>query len=83
MRPYLKRLGWTPKIVLGKKKWVWFEGTRAEKAYLKSVCRYEFLPYPKRRTASEATAPAPAPVLSFEDASRFDDLEHYGVGAAR
>ncbi len=32
MRPYLKRLGWTPKIVHGKKKWVWFEGTRAERA---------------------------------------------------
>ena len=54
MRPYLKRLGWMPKIVHGKKKWVWFEGTRDEKAYLKSVCRYEFLPYPKRQTASES-----------------------------
>jgi hypothetical protein len=62
-------LGWTPKIVHGKKKWVWFEGTRAEKSYLKSVCRYEFLPYPKRRMASEVTAAALAPVLSFDDAS--------------
>ena len=60
MRPYMKRLGWMPKIVHGKKKWVWFEGTRDEKAYLKGVCRYEFLPYPKRQTASElkgATSP--------------------------
>lgn len=69
MRPYLKRLGWMPKIVHGKKKWVWFEGTRVEKSYLKSVCRYEFLPHPKRRTALEATPAAPLPVVNFDDAS--------------
>jgi hypothetical protein len=69
VRFYLKRLGWTPKIVHGKKKWVWFEGTRAERAYLKSVCRYGFLPHPKRQSASEVTAAAFAPVMSFDDAS--------------
>ena len=36
MRPYLKRLGWMPKIVHGKKKWVWFEGTRAKKRISKA-----------------------------------------------
>jgi hypothetical protein len=74
MRPYLKRLGWTPKIVHGKKKWVWFEGSRAEKAYLKSACRYEFLPYPKRHPASEVTAAAPPPVVSFDDPSVFSQV---------
>jgi hypothetical protein len=72
MRPYLKRLGWMPKIVHGKKKWVWFEGTRAEKAYLQSVCRYEFLPYPKRHTASEAVvAEAIGPSASKHPTSPF------------
>lgn len=69
MRPFLKRLGWTPKIVLGKKKWVWFEGTRAEKKYLRSVCRYEFLPYPKRQAAPEAIAAAPPTIATFDNAS--------------
>jgi hypothetical protein len=64
MRPFLKRLGWTPKIVRGKKKWVWFEGTRAEKKYLRSVCRYAFLPYPKRQAASQASA-APSPFVTL------------------
>ena len=40
-----------------------------EKAHLKSVFRYEFLPYPTRHTASEAAATPSAPVVSFDDAS--------------
>ena len=41
-----------------------------EKAHLKSVCRYEFLPYPARHTAPDETAAAPsAPVVSLDDAS--------------
>lgn len=44
-------------------------GIRGEKAHLKSVCRYEFLPYTKRHTASEAAAAPSAPVVSFDDAS--------------
>jgi hypothetical protein len=44
-------------------------GTRGEKAHLKSGCRYEFLPYAKPDTESEVTAAAFAPVVSFDDAS--------------
>jgi hypothetical protein len=43
------------------------KGTSGEKAHLKSVCRYEFLPYTKH-AASEVTAAVSAPVVSFEDA---------------
>lgn len=46
MRPYLESLGWKPIRSLGKKKWVWFEGPK--KSELKHLCRYPFLPYPKR-----------------------------------
>ena len=45
------------------------KGTSGEKAHLKSVCRYEFLPYTKPHTESEVTAAALAPVVSFDDAS--------------
>jgi hypothetical protein len=45
------------------------KGTSGEKAHLKSVCRYEFLPYAKCHTASEAAATPSAPVVSFDDAS--------------
>jgi hypothetical protein len=48
MRPYLRRLGWKQVNRYGKKKWACFEGTPTEKRLLKSLCRYEFLPYPKR-----------------------------------
>jgi hypothetical protein len=44
-------------------------GTRGEKAHLKSVCRYEFLPYTERHTVLEVPAVASAPVVSFDDAS--------------
>jgi len=46
MRPWLVAHGWKPIRRYGKKKWVWFEGSNKEK--LKQVCRYKFLPYPKR-----------------------------------
>ena len=42
--------------------------TSSVKAHLKSTCRYEFLPYPKR-AAQEATAAASTPVVSIDDAS--------------
>jgi len=44
-------------------------GTRGEKAHLKSICRYEFLPYTKRHAVQEVTAAASASVVRFEDAS--------------
>lgn len=40
--------GWKPIIRYSKKKYVWFEGTPADRAFLKSQCRYSFLSYPKR-----------------------------------
>jgi hypothetical protein len=42
--------GWTPIPRYNKKKYVWFEGSPSEREFLKSRCRYAFLPYPKRRT---------------------------------
>lgn len=51
-RAQLLRDGWKPIRRYGKKKWVWFEGERLERAYLKSLCRYPFLPYPKREIAA-------------------------------
>jgi hypothetical protein len=50
MRPYLESLGWKPLKRYGKKKWVWFEGP--EKSVIKDACRYQPLPYPKRRTTN-------------------------------
>lgn len=44
-------------------------GTLGEKAHLKIGYRYEFLPYTKRHTASEAAAAPSAPVVIFDDAS--------------
>jgi hypothetical protein len=40
--------GWKPIIRWNKKKYIWFEGTPTERATLKSMCRYPFLPKPKR-----------------------------------
>lgn len=40
--------GWAPVARWNKKRYVWFEGTPSERDYLKSLCRYKFLPYPKR-----------------------------------
>lgn len=40
--------GWKPIARWNKKKYVWFEGTRTERATLKSLCRYPFQLYPKR-----------------------------------
>lgn len=47
-REYIAYLGWKPVRRPGKKKWVWFEGTSAQRTELKSLCRYPFRPYPKR-----------------------------------
>jgi hypothetical protein len=47
MRPWLVAHGWKPIKRYGKKKWVWFEGPEKEK--LRSLCRYNFMPYPKRQ----------------------------------
>jgi hypothetical protein len=48
------------------------KGTCGEKAHLRSVCRYKFMPYPKRHTASEAVvdeaigrSPSTHPPLPF------------------
>jgi hypothetical protein len=43
-------------------------GTSGEKAHLKSVCRFEFLPYTKHRAAPEVTAAGSAPVVRVDDA---------------
>jgi hypothetical protein len=40
--------GWTPIPRYNKRKYLWFEGSRTEREFLKSRCRYAFLPYPKR-----------------------------------
>lgn len=47
IRPWLVAQGWRPIKRYGKKKWVWFEGPR--RTELKSLCRYQPLPYPKRK----------------------------------
>jgi hypothetical protein len=44
-------LGYEAVPVKPKKKYVWFEGTPAQRAELKARCRYPFLPYPKRAAA--------------------------------
>ncbi len=48
IRPYLRDIGWKPVKVYGKRKWVHFAGTKAEKAELKSLCRYPLLPNPEK-----------------------------------
>ncbi|MDB5143413.1 MAG: hypothetical protein JWQ66_2126 [Mucilaginibacter sp.] len=40
--------GWKIHYKQPKHKYVWFEGSRARKIFLKKLCRYPFLPYPKR-----------------------------------
>ena len=60
-----KFLKWTP-LPYPKRP---IKGTSREKAHLKIGCRYEFLPYAKRHTTSEAAATQCAPVVGFEDAS--------------
>jgi hypothetical protein len=45
-------LGWEPIPVKPKMRYVWFEGTPAERKILTTRCRYPFLPYPKRVEAS-------------------------------
>ncbi|MGA8436847.1 MAG: hypothetical protein WB762_28685 [Candidatus Sulfotelmatobacter sp.] len=54
-------------------------GTRGEKAHLKSVCRYEFLPYSERHGAPEVPPVAPTPVVSFDDASSTPAMGHTGL----
>jgi hypothetical protein len=46
MRPWLVSQGWVPIRRYGKKKWLWFEGSR--KKELEGKSRYKPLPYPKR-----------------------------------
>ena len=40
--------GWEFEQRPPKHKYIWFEGSRAEKRRLREACRYSFLPYPKR-----------------------------------
>jgi hypothetical protein len=40
--------GWEVQRAERKHKYVWFEGSRAERRALLKACRYPFLPYPKR-----------------------------------
>ena len=47
IRPFLRDIGWKPVKVFGKRKWVHFAGTRAERAELKSLCRYKPQPPPE------------------------------------
>jgi hypothetical protein len=42
-------LGWEPIPIKPKMRYIWFEGTSAERTELKVRCRYRFLPYPKRK----------------------------------
>jgi hypothetical protein len=51
-REYIHHLGWTPIRQKAKGKYVWFEGTPAERDFLESQCRYPFLNYPKRKQAA-------------------------------
>jgi hypothetical protein len=44
--------GYKPVAAMPKRKYVWFEGTPAERRKLKSLCRYPFLDYPKRPEAA-------------------------------
>ncbi len=54
-RPWLVANGWIKIVRLSrnKGKYVWFEGTAEEVAYLRSRCRYKFLSYPKRDPGTE------------------------------
>ena len=56
MRPWLKNKGWKEIKRYGKKKWVTFVGTDAEKQEMRAACRYPLdLPYPKDRTPKVRT----------------------------
>ena len=49
-RPWLRDHGWTEirRESSNKGVYVWFEGNASERRELKKLCRYPFLPYPKR-----------------------------------
>lgn len=49
-RQWLTRQGWEQvrHYSEAKGKYVWFEGTPTERVQLRELCRYQFLPYPKR-----------------------------------
>jgi hypothetical protein len=49
-RAFLRECGWSETEQTIKGKWLWFEGGPRRKRFLKSDCRFEFLPYPKRET---------------------------------
>lgn len=49
----LVEAGWTIVYKFPKHKYVWFEGSRSRKAFLKRKCRYSFKDFPKRHTAIE------------------------------
>jgi hypothetical protein len=56
MRPWLRNEGWTEIKRYGKKKWITFVGTDAEKREMRAACRYTLdLPYPKDRTPKVRT----------------------------
>jgi hypothetical protein len=50
---FLRAQGWTEKIDPIKGKWLWFEGGQRRKRFMKSDCRFPFLPYPKRSEISK------------------------------
>jgi len=59
-RAYIQHLGWKPIRRPGKGRYIWFEGTRTEKAELAARCRYQFLSYPKRGNVATRTDDAGA-----------------------
>ncbi|MGA3315456.1 MAG: hypothetical protein ABSC64_03345 [Candidatus Korobacteraceae bacterium] len=60
MAQFLRNIGGVEVPAKPKHKWVWFEGTPAERRKLRKMCKYEFLPVPeelkRRRLASADSA---------------------------
>jgi hypothetical protein len=48
---FLRNIGGIEVPTTPKHKWVWFEGNKSERRRLRKMCRYEFLPYPYKRSS--------------------------------